>query len=112
MDDDDLFGWFDREEGKRRRDEGMGAALDAEDEAWKIAYRQIVEGLPMGWQGTGEDIRFLVREVIGDPHTPEVWGGMLAGCIKRHWLQRTGVRPLMRDPRSHARSTDSYVRLP
>ncbi len=60
---------------------------------------------------TGEDIANRLRERIGDPHHPNVFGSLTARLVTLGLIRRTGDRRPMRNVRSRARWTAVYERL-
>ena len=67
--------------------------------------------LPVGWIGTGEDIRRVVDAVVQPgPKHHNAWGALISTLIKRRVLIKTGVYVNMKQKSSHARSTPQYVR--
>jgi len=81
--------------------------------AWSGRALALVETLPEGWVGTGEDIRrFLIEEMsLEPPHHHNAWGGMISGALRRGLILGTGRYAKMRSVRSHARKTEIYRRL-
>jgi hypothetical protein len=76
------------EEGKRLRDEGMQAALDASDPRWKAAWKLYVFNLPTGWTDIGEAIRFALEAmpyINMLQHSEQSWGGMM------NWAKKVGL---------------------
>jgi hypothetical protein len=61
--------------------------------------------LPIGWEGSGEDIRRLCESEDIHPHHSNAWGGVINGLIRRGILHKTGRWTQMQDKRSHARMT-------
>jgi hypothetical protein len=77
---------------------------------WAEAAMSIIGGLPLGWRGTGEDIRGRVTEAIGEPHDLGVWCALINQAIGRNWIRPTGRVHQPKDHRSYARTTYEYVR--
>lgn len=103
---------FDAEKSKRERDKGMARALRASSTFADVAGAFIISKLPIGWEGTGEDIRRVYyRHHTLKPHHNNAWGGVINGAIRNGYLVKTGKRPHMKQTSSHARSTDRYVRV-
>jgi len=95
-------------DGQVARDEGVDQVLRAASPVWKKAMRELIYGLPEGWEGTGEDIRFMAKAAgVADPHSPRCWGALISASIKKGGLEFRvpwiWVTP--RDVASHARST-------
>lgn len=99
----------DPDESAAARDEALDRVAENAGDWWTIACRHVA-GL-RGWQGTGEDLRLQLRPVIGEPHSPNAWGALVAHAVRCGWLHRTGERRPMRLVRSHARMTDVYRSL-
>ena len=57
---------------------------------------------------TGEDIRFLVANRIGEPRHPNAYGALVSTLIKRNIIVPTGEYRAMKDNTSHARKTPVY----
>lgn len=95
-------------DGESRRDAGIEQVL-ANAGKWSHRARDLIldDDSLTGQSMTGEDIRFFVKERIGEPHHHNAWGGLIMGLVKRkrlvlvEWVK-------MRDPRSHARMTPRY----
>ncbi len=60
------------------------------------------------WRGTAEDLRHALRLIVGEPHHPNAWGGLIMNSVRRGELYKTGQLRKMRDPKSHARMTPVY----
>lgn len=87
---------------------GINAALAILDapvrKTWiKKAYTIILT--LENWTGTGEDLRHLVVNQIGEPPNMNTWGGVIRGCLKYRFLANIGEWRPMRDASSHCRST-------
>jgi hypothetical protein len=98
----DIFG------AKAARDAGM-ATVEANAGDWFPAALAYIQGL-VHWRGTGEDLRMLITPVLGPPHHRNVWGALVSQAVRRRLLIRTGERVRMYTEKSHARTTDVYVR--
>ena len=97
-----------RDPAKAARDAALDlVASNAMSTGWWDAAWLQVEAL-RDWTGTGEDLRLHIRRFVGDPHTHQVWGALVAKARKRNKLHRTGQRRPMRTVKSHARMTDVY----
>ena len=71
-----------------------------------------VEGLPIGWEGTGEDIRFrLIEEGLAAPRHHNAWGTVIGGARRSGLLARTGEWRPMRGDKAHGRETRVYRRV-
>ena len=99
-------------EGAIARDDALDKVL-RRDWIWRAQIIAFIEDLPMGWVGTGEDIRHAALEA-GIPRPPHhnAWGAAIMHAVKnKHWLRWTGRVLSMKDKSSHARLTREYVRL-
>jgi len=107
---DDGQDWFDFEESKRRRDEGMDRVRD-NNRVWfdasVLASTQLVKDNPAR-EFLGEDFRHHCQRVVGPPKTPKAWGALTRELIKNGWIKPTGEHRPMRAKRSHARQTPVY----
>ena len=83
-------------------------------EPWSTQAKFFMTSLPIGWTGTGEDIRrFLTEEMnLEKPHHHNAWGGMISGAIKKGLIFGTGRYTKMKAVSSHARKTEIYERNP
>jgi hypothetical protein len=97
---------FDAAASRAARDMALAQVQEHTLDWWAAACAQVAQ--LRGWMGTGEDLRLVVRAVVGDPHSPNAWGALTATAIRNEWLSRTGERRAMRSVRSHARRTDVY----
>lgn len=77
---------------------------------WFSLAMSVVLGLPVGFEGTGEDIRLTVEERIGKPHHHNVWGALTAQLVKQRVLHEIG-RVHMKTEKSHARRTPLYKKV-
>ena len=101
---------FDAEKSRQERDKGMARVLRSNAKFADVAGAFIIN-LPHGWEGTGEDIRRVYyRTNTLKPNHSNAWGGVINAAVRNGYLQKTGKRRPMRDTKSHARSTDRYVR--
>ncbi len=57
---------------------------------------------------TGEDIRFALVKIIGEPHHANAWGALIKTAKGRGLIQNTGQYVPMRAANSHARITPVY----
>src|SRR4249920_555963 len=99
--------------GEILKEEGIALALANADPKWKAAWKEIAYKLPAGWEGIGEDIRFMcLRSGMPLPRTPRLWGSMVSGMIKRGGLRHKVPFELSipTDPISHGRPCKVLVR--
>jgi hypothetical protein len=98
------------DQAKLERDIGMARVLRA-NSTWAEDVSAWIDALPQGWAGTGEDIRRVWFRCGGlKPKHHNAWGGVIYGAVKRGVLVKTGRRKGMMFTKSHARTTDVYVR--
>lgn len=90
------------------KETGIERTLEANTE-WRDRAFAAVRQLPLGWTGTGEDIR--VGVVRDDPKSPNAWGGLINRAIKAELLRYTGEYKPMTTPKSHGRRTPVYERV-
>lgn len=101
---------FDLEAAMQARDAGIVTVV-ANGGSWHHAALLVVAALPPGWTGIGEDIRAaVVASDVGEPHSPNAWGGLTQAAMKKGLLELTGRRLPMRAVKSHARKSDEYFR--
>lgn len=90
---------------REARDAGLDAVVEAAGTEFRDGVRGVVEKLPPGWTGTGEDIRELCSSRNISPHHHNAWGGVISGLIRKGFLQKTGDYTQMKSVKSHARET-------
>jgi hypothetical protein len=78
------------------------------NEAWGKAALETIKALPVGWTGTGEDIRALVAE---KPSHPNAWGGLINRALAADLIYPTGDYRPMKSKASHGRRTPVYERM-
>jgi hypothetical protein len=100
---------FDLGESRAGRDEGIERIVSSNPD-WLDRGLAFIESLTEGWQGIGEDIRFLAIPVIGAPTKPKAWGALTRVAVRRGLLAKTGRYLPMKDVRSHARESREYRR--
>jgi hypothetical protein len=79
----DLFG------ARSARDEGMEAAMAAEERrgTWqRNAMLTVIATTPPGWEGLGERLWPPVRARWGEPHVQQMWGILASQLIKGGWF--------------------------
>lgn len=111
MDDQGQMGLFDHDESIRQRDE----ALDQVEENAAPWFDQGIAQVAMlaatrraDERFRGEQIRYWVREEIGEPHHPNAWGALINAAVRRKIIVDTGEEQQMSKPSSHARRTAVY----
>lgn len=100
-------------DGKSARDAGIDQVVE-HNQKWSHEVLDYIEGhIPVGWAGTGEDIRHLVLEAgLNHPKHHNAWGAVIMTAIRhRGLLSKTGRLLPMRDRTSHARATWEYIRV-
>jgi hypothetical protein len=97
--------------GEALRDAGI-QLVSANNEDWMLMARLEARRFVMDKLGgfIGEDIRFHVREKIGEPKHPNAWGALGKALLESKIIQPTGRHTAMKDRSSHARQTPVYVR--
>ena len=90
-----------------RKAAGM-KAVDGGNRAWKSAALDVIRALPVGWIGTGEDIRAKVAE---EPSHPNAWGSLISAALKDELIFPTGDHRPMTAKKSHGRQTPVYERM-
>jgi hypothetical protein len=100
----DLFG------ARAARDEAMERVEDHAGINWNRRVHRMVIGLPIGWQGTSEDMRLrFVRAGLSEPHHHNAWGPVTLWAVKVGLFVEVG-RENMKTTKSHARNTPIYLR--
>jgi len=102
---------FDLGESRAARDEGIARILKSNPE-WTQRGLAFIEGrIGTGWQGIGEDIRFLATPIIGPPSKPKfAWGALCRLASTRGYLVKTGRHLPMKDVSSHGRESPEWRR--
>ncbi len=90
-------------ESAKARDIGIAQTLAKEPPPWLDRALGLIVWLPKGWSGLGENIREMVLEQIGPPHSPHCYGALINVAIRKGLLEHTGGMKHMRAVRSHAR---------
>jgi hypothetical protein len=91
-------------EGKDRALEGVMKP----NVKWRADALAKLKALPVGWKGTGEDI----RKVVGvEPHHHNAWGSLVSAALKDELIYPNGDRVAMKAKTSHGRQTPVYERL-
>ena len=93
--------------GLARKEQGMAKVLTG-NAAWRRDAIAKVKALPVGWTGTGEDIRHIVNAL---PSHPNSWGALVSTLLKDALIFPTGDRQPMKDKTSNGRSTPVYERM-
>ena len=90
-----------------QRDESISRVID-NAQPWSDRAAAEIRKMTK-WTGTAEDMRHALRLIVGEPHHPNAWGGLIMGAVKRGDLIKTGRYRKMKDAKSHARSTPVYM---
>lgn len=91
----DIFSYAESVQGQQLRDTGIAQALSNSDDWGDLA---LIE-LEQIWKSrryeqnefTFEMLKFPVVATIGQPHTPNCWGGLAQKMVKRNWIICTGT---------------------
>jgi len=94
--------------GSQLRDEAL-ARLENHNIDW-MTRGLIAIASHINTEMTGEDIRRILRRIIGDPTHHNAWGALISRAVKRGLIEPTGEWRPMQLPRSHARQTPVYRR--
>lgn len=100
---------FDHLKGKQLRDKGIERVSEHNDD-WMNRCIKAASIYVRGnhYDFTGEDIRFVCREVCGEPKHPNAWGALTKSLVRRKIIQPTGEYRTPRDRSSHARMIQVY----
>lgn len=102
---------FDETMAVEQRDKALEEVV-AGQEKWVEKILSFVRGLRSGWCGSGEDIRKMWWDRMGEqPRHHNAWGAAIRLCIVRGLLRRTGRRIKLTSLKGHARLTDEYERI-
>ena len=98
--------------GRRRRDMGIDAVLDAERQKWLgDATLIILANFPIGWEGLAEEFWTVVVQRIGPPHHPNVKGGLVYTLKRAGRFDHIGRDDQCRLATNHARNCRILRRL-
>lgn len=106
----ELFDKFDSPDptGREIRDAKLKQVLDNAGDDWKDQVACFVKE-NMSGEITGEDIRLRCAEAGIFPPHHNAWGAMINILVRGGVLIKTGKYRQMKDPRSHARETKTYL---
>ena len=99
--------------GQVLKDEGIARCLKKAHPVWVNGCEVVAYNLPFGWEGTGEDFRFLAtKELRLLPHSDKCWGSIMnhfraLGIME---FKTPWVWVVPSDPTSHARPTRVWRR--
>lgn len=91
------------------RDEAL-AEVEANEHLvgnWWNDALDVINGLPAGYY-TGEDIRLLIEDSIGQPHHHNTYGALIRTAKKQGLISHTGQYKQMRTKKSHGRINPLY----
>lgn len=98
--------------GEKLRDQGI-KQVTSNNENWMDKALDAASSFVLFSRGhvsdlTGEDIRFNLRSVIGEPKHPNAWGALINTLVKRKIIAPTGEYRQPKDKSSHARAIQVY----
>ena len=96
-------------EARAARDKAL-ETVEINAETWFERALFVIYRMPQGTEATGEDVRLLVVEEIGQPHHHNTFGALISQAARKGYLRKTGEYRQMRAKKSHARETPVYVR--
>jgi hypothetical protein len=76
---------------------------------WTKTSLKLIPELNLPEKFTGEDLRFIIRALNGNPHHPNVWGYLVRLAKMKGMIIPTGEWVPMKYPTSHARKTPVYT---
>jgi hypothetical protein len=91
------------------RDIGIDTVA-SKNQQWMWAGLKLIVQLPREWIGTGEDIKQLVRPIIGEPTHHNAWGALIMNARRQELLIPTGRWLHTKLKPSHARAVLEYSR--
>lgn len=97
---------------KQKRDEAL-SLVEQHSRQWMANAMAALENLLSehpDWEFCGEDIRFLITPIVGDPHHHNAWGAFIKRAISSKVIVDTGKIKHMRAFRSNGRRTAIYRR--
>ncbi len=103
---------FDRDidAGKSLRDAAF-ARVRENGRLWLTYAIVVFPTLDLPEEFLGEDVADALREVLGEPHTPNAFGSLMSKLIEVGLITGTGRWATMRRPGSHARRSPVYRRV-
>jgi len=81
------------------------------DKKWLKKSLKIIPELNLPVEFTGEDLRFLIKALVGDADHPNNWGTMISLAKNDGLIQPLNEWVPMKSYRSHNRKTPKYIRL-
>ena len=98
---------FDKHDGLFARDTALDSVIHANQD-WKAKAIEHVKTMT-GREVTGEDIRIDCATAGITPSSPNAWGAIVNLLVRSGVLVKTGRYRQMKDPKSHARETKTYI---
>jgi len=89
----------------KARDEALAQVSDNAGDWIESALARIPR---LSGEMTGEDIRFALVALVGQPHHANAWGALIKTAKGRGLIENTGRYVPMRAANSHARITPVY----
>jgi hypothetical protein len=105
-------GDFDGVAAKDARDARTEQVRD-NDLTWHQSALSLIEQcIPVGWKGTGEQLRIALLALgLPAPHHHNAWGSLVLNAQRRRLINKTGDMAHMETVRSHARMTPIIARV-
>ncbi len=104
MDQMDLFA------GRAARDAALEQVLTNSGE-WRTDAKDAVRAIPVGWEGTGQDLRVeLGKRGLCDPHHYNAWGALIKSCVPSLLEPTGGMRASVLE-QCHAHRLAVYRRV-
>ena len=103
-----------RSSGEAARDAGIGRVLSPNRLWLDQGIKEAAQRIPIGWRGTGEDIRLVVEPYIGEPTHHNAWGGFVR-AVTSHTaalFEPTGDFAQSKRTARHANVVPEYMRVP
>ena len=97
---------YDLFESRKRRDAALEQVRRHE---FRNRAMNIVRAMPPG-EYIGEDIRRACFEAGVAPHHHNAWGSFINSLVRQGILHKTGRLIQMKDVRSHARASQSFIK--
>jgi hypothetical protein len=98
-------------EGEARKMAGIEEVMENESRRWKdLAMSAVIELAKRNRTLTADDIREACAE-LGEPHHPNVWGGLTKSAQARGYISRTSKTVLSRRSDAHARAIPVWKSL-
>lgn len=99
---------FDPGGSRDGRDDGMGR-VEGNNPTFAYQFRHVILRLPLGWEGTCEDIREHWKGVKPKHHN--AWGSCWGSAVRAGLLVQLEAQTHMRALKSHARKTHFHRRV-